>query len=67
MAQTKKETAAVYNANHSKGWEEEITDIHRGPHRNVVGTVEQSFGRSGKAMKVVKNLYYKTWEYNGEK
>jgi hypothetical protein len=67
MAQTKREIAAVYNANHTKGWEEEITDIHHDPHGNVVGTVEQSFGRSGRTMKVVKNTYHKTWEYSGEK
>jgi hypothetical protein len=67
MAQVKKEIAAVYNANHSKAWEEEITDIHHDSSGNVVGVVEQSFGRSGKAMNVVQNLYHKTWQYNGER
>ena len=62
-AATTQEIAAVYNRNHTKAFEELITNIHINGGEQKVGTVENSFGRNGKTVQVYFNTCHKVWDY----
>ncbi len=58
-------TAPVYNANWTRAFEENITNIHpNGTWKGEwKGTVVNSFGRNGRTMQVSYNPFRQCWEY----
>jgi hypothetical protein len=63
MANVKrKETAPVHNANHTKAFEEEITEIYPTGNGYKEGKIEDSL-RTGKPEKAYWNKGLKLWEY----
>jgi hypothetical protein len=56
--------APVYNANWTRAFEENITDIHPGTRKGQwKGTVTNSLGRNGRTLKVWFNQTRRCWQY----
>jgi len=55
--------APVWNKNHTKAFEETITNIHTNTGGQRVGTVENSFGRNGRTVAVFFNSAHQVWDY----